>query len=84
MYDEKACVAKTCERGHKLLHQEGDEQKDYGAEIVTKQAVEVYGVSERTTKTVPKSLKFTAGATRASESIGPFSTESIVPTRMLD
>lgn len=40
MYDEKACVAKTCERGHKLLHQKGDEQKDYCANIVADQGVE--------------------------------------------
>jgi len=38
--DEEACVAKTRERGHKLLHQEGDEQKDYCADIVAEQAGE--------------------------------------------
>ena len=40
MNDEEACVAKTRERGHKLLHQEGDKQKNYSAEIVADQGVE--------------------------------------------
>lgn len=41
MYDEKTRMTQTGERRHKLLHQEGDEQKDNSAEIVAEQAVEI-------------------------------------------
>ncbi len=37
MHDQKPRVAETGESGHELLHQKGEYQDGYGAEVVTEQ-----------------------------------------------